>query len=188
MACPCYLWLVLTLTTWRHSFRQVSPMGSFPSSFPYLWGGGLACFTSLMMCFVFNSFFFFFFCHTCSIWFLGQGLNPSCRPTPQPQQHQTELHLWPTLWLIGSLIHWMRPGIKSTSWRQHRVLNPLSHNGNSLIVFLRYNLRITKFTHFKWTVQWVLVNGYSCTKGNGLWADSQRIRRVWGGKGREGLF
>ena len=36
-----------------------------------------------------------------------------------------------------SLTHWERPGIKpATSGRQHQVLNPLSHNGNSQSHFL----------------------------------------------------
>ena len=41
--------------------------------------------------FLFLSFFLFFKDHTCSIWkFPDQGMDwsCSCRPTPQPQQHQ----------------------------------------------------------------------------------------------------
>ena len=50
--------------------------------------------------FVFFFFFFFFFCllraAPAALWrFPGQGLNQSCshQPTPQPQQHQSELSL-----------------------------------------------------------------------------------------------
>ena len=47
-----------------------------------------------------------------------------------------ELHLWP--WCrTGSLTHWVRPGIElASSERQHRVLNPLSHNENAFFLIL----------------------------------------------------
>ena len=36
-----------------------------------------------------------------------------------------------------SLTHWVRPGIEPASSQRYRqILNPLSHNGNSLILFL----------------------------------------------------
>ena len=65
----------------------------------------------------------------------GVGLELQVRPTPQLQQCQ--------IWALSetcttacsntrSLTHWARPGIKATSsQRQHWVLYPLSHNGNS---------------------------------------------------------
>ena len=42
---------------------------------------------------------------------------------------------------IGSLTHWARPGIRPTcSQRQHQVLIPLSHNGNSCFFLLNQTL------------------------------------------------
>ena len=59
----------------------------------------------------------------------------SCRLMPQLWPHQIQA---PSVTCIaafsntGSLTHWARPGIKpASSWRQHHVLNPLSHSGNS---------------------------------------------------------
>ena len=91
-------------------------------------------------------FFFFFFLSfygcTCGIRkFLGEGSIRSCgcQPIPQPWQHQ----IWGTSVTFAaacsnarSLTHWARPGIKPASsqtlcW----VLNPLSHNENSLRQF-----------------------------------------------------
>ena len=65
----------------------------------------------------------------------ARGLNCNCQPMPQPQQHQ----IWSASATrttarcsTGSLAHWERPGFKTVSSRTlYRVLNPLSHNGNS---------------------------------------------------------
>ena len=79
-----------------------------------------------------NGFFFSFYSCIWSIWkFPGQGLNQSCscRPTPQPQQCRIRVlsETYATAYgKAGSLTHWAGP----SSWR-HRILNPLSHNGNS---------------------------------------------------------
>ena len=63
-----------------------------------------------------------FYGHTCGIWkFLGQGLKRSwswgpCHSCGNP----------------GSLTHWARPGMEPTSSQiLLKVLNPLSHSGNS---------------------------------------------------------
>ena len=76
--------------------------------------------------------------HTCSAWkFLGQGLNwsCSCRPTPQPQEHQIQAApaTYATAWgNTGSWTHWARPGIEPEfSWTLCQVLNPLSHSRSS---------------------------------------------------------
>ena len=93
--------------------------------------------------FVLVLFIFSFDGHTCGIpRFLGQESNQSCscQPAPQPQQRQ----IWAASTTYAtacsntrSLSYWVRPRIKPTSsQRQHRVLNPLSHNRNSLFVLL----------------------------------------------------
>ena len=64
----------------------------------------------------------------------------SCRPTPQAQQHQiwaASLNTAVACSATGSLTLWAGPGIEPTSsWRQCRVLNPLSHNQNSSFIHL----------------------------------------------------
>ena len=82
--------------------------------------------------------YFFSQGRTCGIWkFPGTGSNRSCGcwSAPQPPQHQN--------WAMSvidttahsnarSLIHWARPGIEpASSSDTSRVLNPLSHKGNS---------------------------------------------------------
>ena len=66
------------------------------------------------------------------------GSNWSCgwRPWPQTQQHQ--IRVTSAIWgNTRSLTHWARLGIKPTSsWRLHRVLNPLSHNRNPFFQLL----------------------------------------------------
>ena len=61
-------------------------------------------------------------------------------PQPQQQQQQQQHQIqdtsgtYATVWgTTRSLSHWMGPGVKpaSSAWRQHWVLNPLSHHGNS---------------------------------------------------------
>ena len=42
---------------------------------------------------------------------------------------------------VGSLIHWVRPGIEPISlWRLHCVLDPLSHNGTPAYLFKPHNV------------------------------------------------
>ena len=50
---------------------------------------------------------------------------------------ELQLQAYITAWgNNGTLTHWTRPGIKpSTSWTLCQVLNPLSHNGNSLNIY-----------------------------------------------------
>ena len=71
---------------------------------------------------------------------LGIELELRLRPMPQPGQHQIQAAsatYTVTCGSIRSLTHWARPGIKtSSSQRQHWVLNPLSHNRNSLYIFI----------------------------------------------------
>ena len=89
--------------------------------------------------------FFFFFLFTLHLWRMEIPkprieLELQLQPTPQIQQHQTQA----TYGIYASaycnakfLTHWARPGTELTSsQRQHWVLNPLSHNGNSLVDFL----------------------------------------------------
>ena len=83
--------------------------------------------TSLTTQLTAQSFFPFYYCHICSIWkFLGQRLNSS---------HSFDLrHIWGNL---GYLTHWAGPGIgPSLLQRQHWILNPLHHSGNSLLLIL----------------------------------------------------
>ena len=69
-------------------------------------------------------------------------LQLQLQPTPQPWQHW----IWaaPVTYAkacdnAGSLTHWERPGIKlSSSLGQHRVLNLLNHNRNSLFLILTH--------------------------------------------------
>ena len=78
------------------------------------------------------SFFFFSFYHcTCSIWkFLGSGSNLSCKWGLCHSSGNTGSE--PACCNTRSLTHWVRTGIKATSsQRLCRVLNLLSHNGNS---------------------------------------------------------
>ena len=88
-----------------------------------------------------SSFFFLNSC-TCNMWtFPGEGWNQNCscqpRPQPQPQSHQVRaasVTYTTACGNAGSLTHWARPGIKSTSpWASHQVLNMLSHNENSCL-------------------------------------------------------
>ena len=80
---------------------------------------------------------FYFMGQTCGIWtFPGEGSNQSCscRPTPQPQQCQTgatSVTYAAAFSNTGSLTHWVRPESKPASSQTCRVLNLLSHNGNS---------------------------------------------------------
>ena len=75
--------------------------------------------------------FLFFWGRTCSIWrFPGSNWSYSCRPSPQPQQHQ--------IWAVsvtyttaqdnaGSLTHWARLGIEpASSWFLVRVIFTVS--------------------------------------------------------------
>ena len=77
---------------------------------------------------------------TCSIWrFPGQRSNQSCscRPTPQPQQHQiwaASVTYGSACGIAGSFAHWIKPGVELvSSWIQHWVLNLPNHNGNFLL-------------------------------------------------------
>ena len=70
---------------------------------------------------IYSFFFFSFYSHTCRIWkFPGYGSDQSysCRPTPQPQQHQ----IWATSVTYAtacgntrSLTHWVRSWVKLAS-------------------------------------------------------------------------
>ena len=84
----------------------------------------------------FFSIFFSFYCCTYSIWKSSgwqSNWSYSCRPMPQPQQHQ----IWATSVTYAaacgnarSLIHWARPGIEfASSWTLCCILG---HSGNSL--------------------------------------------------------
>ena len=91
-----------------------------------------------------NMIFFFFFRATCMAFgnFQARGRigAVSCQPTPQAQQHQiraTSVTCTTACSNAESSTHWTRPGIKPASLqRLHQVLNPLSHNRNSLSRFL----------------------------------------------------
>ena len=48
-----------------------------------------------------------------------------------------------------SLTHWARPGIEpASSWRQHGVLNLLSHNGNSTLEYFNIKALVTLFLQY----------------------------------------
>ena len=95
----------------------------------------------------FNFFFHYFQGRTWSIWkFPGQGSNQSfhCWPTPQLQQRQ--------IWAISgayntacssirSLTHWALFAGDQTHivFDTSQVFNPLSHNGNSLLLQFNYS-------------------------------------------------
>ena len=58
---------------------------------------------------------------------------------PRPRQLQIQAALWPMYATacnnVRSLTHWVRPGIEPAfSQRPRQVFNPLSHNGNSIIL------------------------------------------------------
>ena len=67
-------------------------------------------------------------------------MNQRCsfRPMPEPWQQWIQAASGTYATACGnarSLTHWVRPGIEPTSGeRQHQVLNPLIHNGNSHIL------------------------------------------------------
>ena len=82
--------------------------------------------------------FFSFWTHTHSIWkFWARGLNQSCSCWLIPQPKQRQIRAASATYAIAhsnarSLTHRTRPGIKSISSQTLcRVLNPLSHSGNS---------------------------------------------------------
>ena len=65
------------------------------------------------------------------------GVKSELQPVPQPWQHQIKAPS-EAYSNARSLTHWARLGIKPTSpKRQHRVLNLLSHSGNSFKPFLK---------------------------------------------------
>ena len=80
--------------------------------------------------------FFSFYSHTCGIWeFLGQGSDWSwsCRSTPQPQQHRLIYDLRDRSqqrWILNPL----SKARDRTPQKEHQVLSPLSHKGNSYCV------------------------------------------------------
>ena len=86
----------------------------------------------------FSLLFFFLWLHLQHMEVPGSGVESKLqlRPMPQPWQHQigiTSVTYYAACRNIGSLTHWARPGIKpATSQRQHQILIPLSHNGNSM--------------------------------------------------------
>ena len=86
----------------------------------------------------FFSFLFFFFLFRASPPAYGSSRargRISCQPTPQPWA--TSATYTATWGNTRSLTHWGRPGIKPTSSQRRRwALNPLSHHGNSPILFL----------------------------------------------------
>ena len=96
-----------------------------------------------------------FYSHTCGIWRLpGQGSNRSCSCLPTPQTQQRRIQATSVTYMAacgndGSLTHRARPGIEpASSRRQHQVLHPLSHNGNSnLLIFndLIFLISLTKY-------------------------------------------
>ena len=91
-----------------------------------------------------HSFFFFFCLFTFSHTYIQHmevpepGLENGAAAAVSHSHSNTrsELHMQPVATACGharSLTHWVRPGVKpASSWKPHRVLNPLSHNGNSL--------------------------------------------------------
>ena len=93
-----------------------------------------------------SHFFFFLWPHMqhMEIPRLGVESELHCQPLPQPQQHRIQAAsvTYTSVYSnAGSLIHWVRPGIEPIStWKLFVVLNPLSHNENSLVL-LDYALR-----------------------------------------------
>ena len=87
-----------------------------------------------------NLLFFFFLFTPMAIEFPGPEikLELQLQPMLQPQQHRLQDAS------ARSLTHWAKPGTKPTfSQRQHQVLNPPSHNGNSsntLFLLLAYKI------------------------------------------------
>ena len=105
--------------------------------------------------------FFFFFLqphlrHT-EVPRLGVDSEPQTQAYATATQHHI-CELCPRLWHCQ--IHWVSPGIKSTSSQTlYRILNPLSHNGNSEISILRSNLEsidssLCKVSHLEKSLTW----------------------------------
>ena len=84
---------------------------------------------------------------------------------PQPLQHwiwATSVTYITACGDTGSLTHWARPGIKpASSQRQCRVLNPLSHSGNSA-----FSYSWTVLSLFLSCVMWTVLK----SKGQLFWA------------------
>ena len=94
--------------------------------------------------------------------FSGLGLNRSysCRPPPQPQQDwiwEESVTYTVAYGNVGSLTHWVGPGIEPTSlWRLCWALNLLNHHGNSYSCFLFIFILFLFFSSF------CLFQGHSC--------------------------
>ena len=111
----------------------------------------------------FKVLFFFFFFSWLWLWHGSSqargwiGAAAAClTPVPQPRQHlicAASVTYTEVCGNTRSLSHWARPGIKPiSSQRQCHILNPWSHGGNSLKVFLIANDRISLWYNLdQWT-------------------------------------
>ena len=99
---------------------------------------------------------------------LVRGRIGAAAPGPQPRQHQmwaTPMTYAEACCKVGALSHWARPGIEPVSPQTLcQVLNPLSHNGNSLLWFLmllhmvlHYKILISVWSLLVYRINWFLM-------------------------------
>ena len=85
--------------------------------------------------FLFLFLYFYSFLHQQHMEVPGPGVTSGVRHMPQPWQHgmqATSVTYAAGYGNARSSTHWVRPGIEPTSLQRCRILNPMSHNGNSI--------------------------------------------------------